>query len=213
MIKLTVKGLAKYMTSSPATQRKTLRDYKFPDPEGAVQAKYYAEARRAIEQFHSAGNDPAVAAMAVDQLRLKATRETGKKRDRIENNIRALEDYLRNFGKTTLEVLSTPELKYSRGQIVVSCFPDLYVKDGNAHKIIKLDFSKQLLKPEAIRVVLQVTFAAAQAAKLSIKPQDVIYVDVVRGARHRGARVRARLMRDVEATCQTIEDIWPNIQR
>jgi hypothetical protein len=80
VIRLTAKGLAKYMTSGAASQRKILRDYKFPDPEGAVQAKYYAEARRVIEQYHTAGNDASVIASAVDHLGTKAAREGGKRK-------------------------------------------------------------------------------------------------------------------------------------
>ena len=60
MIKITAKGLAKYMTSGEARKRKILRDYKFPDPEGAVQSKYYAEARRVIEDYHGGGNDASI---------------------------------------------------------------------------------------------------------------------------------------------------------
>ena len=91
MIRLTAKGLANYMTSGDARKRKILRDYKFPDPEGAVQAKYYAEARRIIEQYHRTGNDPSRLASNVAQLQAKANRASPKQQDRIKNNIRAVE--------------------------------------------------------------------------------------------------------------------------
>jgi hypothetical protein len=211
VIRLTAKGLAKYMTSGAASQRKILRDYKFPDPEGAVQAKYYAEARRVIEQYHSAGNDASVIAGAVDQLRTKAAREGGKKEDRLRNNIRALESYLRNFGKRSLSVLPTPDLKYSHGQVLVSAYPDLYVKDGGRHKIIKLDMGKESQKPLSIKIILQLTFAAAQRENLPVAPKDVIYVEVEHGTQHSGAKRGTRVMRDIDAACQTIEDIWPKL--
>jgi hypothetical protein len=60
--------------------------------------------------------------------------------------------------------------------------------------------------------VLQVTYAAAQAAKLPVLPKDVIYVEVEHGAQHIGVTKRARLQRDIEAACQTIEDLWPNLK-
>lgn len=211
MIRLTAKGLAKYMTSGAASQRKILRDYKFPDPEGAVQAKYYSEARRVIEQYHDEGNDASVIASAVDLLHTKASRESGKKQDRLMNNIRALESYLRNFGKRKLTVLVTPNLKYTHGQVIVSAYPDLYVKDGDRHKIIKLDMGKEIQKPQSIRIVLQITYAAAQRENLPVTPKDVIYVEVEHGAQHSGVPGRARVMRDIEAACQTIEDIWPRL--
>src|SRR5690348_11526175 len=131
MIRITAKGLAKYMTSGDARKRTILRDYKFPDPEGAVQAKYYAEARRIIEQYHSGDNDPSIIVSAVDELNAKAAREHGRKHDRLRNNIRALESYLSNFGKRKLTMLPTPDVRFTHGQVVVSAYPDLYVKDGD----------------------------------------------------------------------------------
>jgi len=211
MIRLTAKGLAKYMTSGAASQRKILRDYKFPDPEGAVQAKYYAEARRIIEQYHSTGNDASVIAGAVDQLRTRAAREGGKKEDRLRNNIRALESYLRNFGKRQLTVLPTPDLKYGHGQVLVSAHPDLYVKDGERHKVIKLDLAKESQKSQSIKIILRLMFETSRREALPIGPKDVIYIEVEHGTQHSGAKKGARLMRDIDAACQTIEDIWPKL--
>jgi hypothetical protein len=211
VIRITAKGLAKYMTSGDARKRKILRDYKFPDPEGAVQSKYYAEARRVIEQYHGGGNDASIIVSAVDELNTKAAREFDRKRDRLRNNIRALESYLSNFGKKKLTILPTPDVKFTHGQVLVSAYPDLYVKDGDRHKIIKLDLGKDHPKPEMIKIVLQVMYAAAQAANLPVLPKDIIYVEVEHGTQHSGVKKRARLQRDIEAACQTIEDVWPKL--
>jgi hypothetical protein len=50
MIKISLKGLAKFMTASPSAQRKVLRDYKYPKPEGEAQASFYRDARRDIRR-------------------------------------------------------------------------------------------------------------------------------------------------------------------
>ena len=102
-------------------------------------------------------------------------------------------------------------MKFSHGQVLVSAYPDLYVKDGDRHKIIELDLGKDHPKLEMIGIVLQVTYAAAQAANLPVLPKDVIYVEVERGTQHSGVKKRARLQRDIEAACQTIEDVWPKL--
>lgn len=211
MIRLSAKGLAKYMTSGHATQRKILSNYKNPDPEGAAQAKYYAEARHAIAQYHTSGNNAAVAVHAVQTLHSKELRSTGRSQDRVRNNIRALESYLNSFAEKYFVVLPSPDLRYTKGQVSVTAFPDLYVRDGQRHKIVKLDLGKDEPSARAINIVLQVTFAAAQSAGLPITPKDVVYLDVERGREHRGARVRSQLMRDIEAACQTIEAVWPGI--
>ena len=38
MIKITAKGLAKFMTAGESRKRSILRNFKFPDPEGYAQA-------------------------------------------------------------------------------------------------------------------------------------------------------------------------------
>lgn len=41
MIKITAKGLAKFMIANAAQQRKILKDFKNPDPDGFAQKLYY----------------------------------------------------------------------------------------------------------------------------------------------------------------------------
>jgi hypothetical protein len=102
-------------------------------------------------------------------------------------------------------------LKYTHGQVLVSAYPDLYVKDGKRHKLIKLDMGKESQKPLSIKIILQLMFAAAQRENLPIASKDVIYVEVERGGQHSGAKRGSRVMRDIDAACQTIEDIWPRL--
>jgi hypothetical protein len=53
MIKIGVKGLAKFMTSTAAAQRKVLQDYKFPDEdEPKAMRLYYGEAVDSIRTYH-----------------------------------------------------------------------------------------------------------------------------------------------------------------
>jgi hypothetical protein len=52
VIKITLKGLANFMAAAPAKQRKILRDFKYPKPEGVAQAKYYGPARQTISAYH-----------------------------------------------------------------------------------------------------------------------------------------------------------------
>jgi len=213
MIRITVKGLAKFMTSGFAGQRKILHDFKFPDPEGGVQAAYYADARRAIKEYHDSENDAAVIAYAVDDLKGKAHRETERKRTRLEHNIRALESYLDNFGDKNFKVLAMPELKYSRGAVVVSAIPDLCVQQDGRKKLIKLDFGSKEPDTKLVNIIIQVIYQAASSEGLPVTPKDVIYLDVPRGRVHKGARVRTRLNKEIQAACDNIEALWPGIKR
>lgn len=212
MIRITSKGLAKFMFGGPATQRKTLRDFKFPDPEGSVQATYYTPARNAIKRYHGEGNDPSILVHEVDRLRITAAGQTDSQRVRIENNIRALKSYLKNFGHERFRVLSTPKLNFFSGAVTVSATPDLHVEHRSTKKLVKLDLSKRAPDPKMVRAILQVTFQAALASGLEVEPGNVVYLDVHRASQYKGAKVRTRLKAEIEAACRNIEALWPGIK-
>jgi hypothetical protein len=212
MIRLTVKGLAKFMTGRPAAQRKVLRDFKFPQPEGRVQTLYYREARQAIRDYHGGGNDPALLVGAVDSLRAAADRSEGQTRARLEHNIRALKGYLKNFADKQLKILKTPRLEYAHGEVLVTASPDLFVQDNGRQKFIKLELGADAPDTAMVRVILQVMHDAAKGAGLIIRPQDVIYLDASRAVQYKGAKTRSRLQRDIEAACENIEAMWDGIK-
>jgi hypothetical protein len=212
MIKLTVKGLAKFMTRGPAAQRKILRDFKFPQPEGFVQTIYYAEARQAIRDYHAGENDPTTLIGAVDSLRAEADRSDGQTRNRLEHNIRALESYLEHFADKRFKILPTPRLGYSHRSVTVAATPDLFVEESGRRKLIKLELGADAPDRAMVKIILQVTYEAARRAGLGIRPQDVIYLDASRAVQHKGARARARLQRDIEAACENIEAMWDGIK-
>lgn len=56
--KLSLKGLADFMTASPSRQRKILRAYKYPsEDEARAKILYYREARDRIAAFHVSPHD------------------------------------------------------------------------------------------------------------------------------------------------------------
>ena len=213
-IRITVKGLAKFMRRGPAGQRTVLRSFKFPrEPEARAQTLYYAEARNGIREYHSAGNDPSTIVGTVDALRIKADRSEGQKRIRLEHNIRAMECYLLHFSGKKFEILKPPNLAYSHGNVTVAAAPDLFVREGHDEKLIRLDLAADPTEPEIITIILQVTYEAALVVGLKIKPSHVIYLDLSRGVQHIGAKPRAKLSRDIRAACENIEAMWDGIKK
>jgi hypothetical protein len=214
MIRITVKGLAKFMRKGPTGQRTVLRDFKFPrGPEARAQTVYYAEARSSIREYHMSGNDASGLVRSVDELRKKAERLTDKAKTRLEHNIRAMESYVKYFSGNRFEVLPSPRLEYSHGSVLVGATPDLFVRDGIHKKIIRLDLGVDPADEEMIRIILQVTFEAALAAGLGIRPSHVVYLDISRRQQHVGARSRTRLSRDIQAACENIAAMWEGIKR
>src|SRR5262245_23614873 len=129
-IRLGVKGLAKYMTSGAAAQRKVLRDYKYPDQEGAAQARYYRDARKHIVSLHHNGHDAAWLLHKADQLDVLAGRHGGQSAVRLTNNARALRHYARNFADREYQILSDIDLALYSGPVRITAVPDLHVYEG-----------------------------------------------------------------------------------
>ena len=97
-IEMTVNGLATYMLLSPARQRKILKDFKYPEPEGRVQAHYYREAYRILWEFYNKGHSTMWLmdeAAYLDSL-VADPREPYQKR--IKHNARTLQTFAKRFG-------------------------------------------------------------------------------------------------------------------
>jgi hypothetical protein len=205
------------MKSGPATQRNLLKTYKFPtDKYGnkRPQIVRYSEARGAIKKYHESGNDVATLLAAVGALQKKvAAIEPGKDTGRIRDNVRAIEAYMKYFSKSKFTVLDNPRTKYVHSSVEVSTSPDLFVEENGTRKLIKLDFNALPLDPESIKIVLKVMHEASIAKGLVISPKDVIYLDVSRNEQYNGAKLNKQLKKDIDAACETIEDIWPKVKQ
>ena len=215
-IKISVTGLAKFMKSGPASQRTLLKTYKFQiDKNGnkRPQIVRYSEARSAIKKYHENNNDVATLLSAVAALQKKEAANPEKDASRIHDNIRAIEAYMKHFSKNNFVVLDNPKPKYIHANVEVSASPDLYVDDSGVKKMIKLDFNSSPLDAESIKIILKVMHEASEAKNLAIAPKDVIYLDVSRNEQHTGAKLNKQLKKDIDAACETIEDIWPKVKQ
>jgi len=216
-IKISVTGLAKFMKSGPASQRTLLKTYKFTHDKSGnkrPQIVRYSEARAAIKKYHESGNDVATLLSAVAALQKKeATIDPDKDASRIKDNIRAIETYMKHFSKNKFVVLENPKPKYTHASVEVSASPDLFVDDSGTKKMIKLDFNSSALDLESIKVILKVMHEASVIKNLGVAPKDVIYLDVSRNEQHGGAKLNKNLKKDIDAACETIEDIWPKVKQ
>jgi hypothetical protein len=210
-MRITLKGLAQFMTSRPARQRKILKDFKFPDPEGHAKALYYAEARKAVHAFHSQGNDVGILVRTSLRLERRAVEEGGASARRLRNNVTALTQYATHFVGQLYEVLADRRLQLEYGPVVITVVPDLHVRERRREKIVKVEFSKDEPSPLMIQIITQGMLQAADQAGIDLRSGDALYIDVRRGALHRGGRTRAALARDIEAACMNIADMWDSI--
>jgi len=215
MIKISVKGLAKFMTASPAGQRRVLKEFKFPDDdEPRAMRLYYGEAVDAIKGYHNL--EVPDRQWLLDQSQLinqLASVLGGQSAVRLRNNGRAVKQYSDSFHHRKFTILTDLRMALVHGDVRITVVPDLHVKEGNKEKIVKLDFSRSGAEEAQLRIISQCMFEAFRAEHGAITPSAVLYLAVASGAEHRGARVGARVLADVRAACENIGALWNSITR
>jgi hypothetical protein len=200
------------MTSNAARQRTILKTYKDSETDEA-QAKihYYVDARDGVLAYHRNNRPAGWLIEKAATLEAQASLESGRRRTKLRHNGRALRAYENFFGSKTYEILpaSTLPLVYAGVRVIVR--PDLHVIENGKEKIMKLDFSVTEPSTMFSRIISQCLFEAACNNGISLPSASVIFLDVPRGRSHKGARVGARMKKDIEASCMTIAAIWDGI--
>lgn len=214
MIDITVKGFAKFMTTANASHRhKVLRDYKFPEPEGQVQAIFYEPARRAIKGYHVSSNGTGILSKAIVDLRLRAKEVAGASRRRLLHNSDAINGYLRHFANPKLGLQPIPRLSLQIGGVQIKASPDLFLSKNGKTKIVKLELTDTQPNDKQAQIITQIVFEACLQSGIQAKPKDVEYWHIRHGQSYKGAKTRTRLKAEIEAACAEIEALWPTIQK
>ncbi|MGE3172687.1 MAG: hypothetical protein AB7O97_08675 [Planctomycetota bacterium] len=210
--KLSLRGLAKYMTASPHVQRKILHEFKYPNQAAAAAMRhYYVPATEAITLHHAddRGADWLRQRAAVFDAQAAAEAQAGRAR-KLASNAKALRHYARNFADREFTMRKQPSWRLTYGDVIISVRPDLHVVENGKVKVIRLGFLSQAPDPRAVRIETQCLFEAAAPA-LGLTSSQVLHFDVPRASVTRGARLGARLAKDIEATCATISTLWDSI--
>lgn len=213
MIKLSFHALADFMSSSPAKQRKTLFDYKYPDEdEPTAKRLYYRESRDAIRGYHAGSKDSEWLEDKASRLEDLASVNPSKPASvRLKSNSRALRAYARNYDSDAI-ILSDPfkgSLTY--GDIVISVNTDLRGIERKKEKIIRLDYSRDEPDAKYCSIAAQIMFEAACEADIDLPTSAFVIRHIESRTDYTPARKGARILRDIEATCENIQAIWQTL--
>lgn len=212
-IRLTVKGLAKYIVGSPAQQRRVLQDFKYPNTdEPAAMRQYYQDATNAVRAFHRNGHDRVRLREQAQSLATRARLTGGSTGTRLRNNARGLQQYEEHFGGRVFEVQAAQTMRLVFSEVQIALNPELHVMERGRAKLMKLNFASDVPSEIEVKVIVQCLYEAANRQLGQFPASAVLLLDVPRGVEHRGARAGARTLRDIEAACETIAGIWPQIQ-
>lgn len=212
MIKLTLKGLAKYVAASPAAQRKILQDFKYPlADEPFAMRVYYREATVCLKDYIANRHSGDWLRERSNQLAAAKDGDSRTGARRRRQNAEAIRLYERHFGDRQLEILSLPRFRLHFHDVAVSVVPDIRLREGTKTMLIKLQFGGRRLATTSIRVITQCMLAAANSGGYDLAPSSVIYLDLPRDVVHTAPRAGQRILRDIRAACETISQIWESI--
>lgn len=212
MIQITLKGLAKFMTASPAKQRKILRDFKYPNEEGLAMAQFYKEVRDVIRTYHKSGREKDWLLDKAKEVRQMAViAPKGGTARRLSHNARAIEQYAEGFAEREFEILSDLDVSITGEAIKVKINPELHVREGGKEKLVKLEFTREAPESALTKIVCQTMYEGALSKSKAFTPSCVLYLDVPRGIEYRGARQGSRMKAEIDAACKNIVSMWPSI--
>lgn len=208
--KLSLRGLAKYMTAGEHAKRKILREFKYPNEAGAAAMRhYYVPATDAILLHHAGkkGEDWLQQNWSRFEADAAATTKDGERR-KLRSNATALRHYAKHFADRKYEKAKRgPTWRLEFGDVIVSVRPDLHVVEKGTEKVIRLGFPD--LEGDAVKIMAQGLLEAASRS-LGLGSSQVLYFDVPNGTVAKG-RAGARLRNDIEAACATISTLWDSI--
>jgi hypothetical protein len=210
MIQLSYTAIADFILASPTVQRKTLRDYKYPDEDEPLAKRlYYREARDSIRAYHNGTKEPEWLQEQSDRLaQLADLNPKTPAKVRLKNNARTLLAYSRHYEGNQLSLSQPFKGTLSYGPVTIRVNPDLFAEEKAKHKIIRLDHSRDTPDPKYCTIVAQLMYEAALSSGLSLPASAFVVRHIESRTDYSPARKGARVLKDVMATCENIVGIW-----
>jgi len=217
--KISMKGLARFMTEDAVKQRKTLFTYKYPDDrESKAQRAYYRDATQAIERFHAVVRNSSWLlnrAVPLETEAMALSDEQWRRKTRLNHNARAMREYANSFGNRRFKLLDRVSFSLAHQSVNVNVFPDLRVEERGLEKWIKFDFTAgetdDKLRKRKWKIMCQLMLAVCDQEGLGLPSGRFLVLEPSSGREHREARYGARIGAEILATCANIASIWHSI--
>jgi hypothetical protein len=222
---ISLNRLALYINSKSARQREFLRQRKYPEEEFNL-GTYHIESREAISQYLADGaDDTAIIHKSIQSLTQLAPPKVGTQR-RVNANIDVLERFLELLdkidfkgGNPSLGQHNPPKLKVHN--LPISVHPDI-ILSGEGPK------GKKYIGAIKLQLSRANAFDSDMAGHVSAVLQEyckeyfahngeIVYapycqvIDVGSSNVFSGVKSTAQRLRDIDAACHTIVDLWPSI--
>jgi len=210
-IRISVSGMAEFVTSPGRSTKSLLHPYKFNKRgEGFVRSRYYQLAIAAIRAYHAAGNDIAVFEKNIHELQARAEATTKPwERPKLANNIRAIEAYRRVYGNRHFTICPNHRLEYRINEIIVTARPDLWVQENDTQVLLKIGLAKK--RPAYVDILLTIIRKAAVNSGYRIRSKNIVYLDVSTGKELICSAGLRRFNKVFAEKAREIVTVWPTI--
>jgi len=211
MLKISMKTLTNFMAKSTISRKTLVKNLKYPKSENKIPIVYYQKALSSIKKFHKDNLDVTFLQNQIKKIIKEAdiAEKQGTKKWLMLNAV-AIEHYIEFFSNKKYEILAMHRIASVFNNVVVSSTPDLYVKEREQHKLIKLDFSKDEPDEDIPAIITHLMFEAQNLLGLGISPKNIVYMDVFRGNEY-PLRISKDLLNNITSACDDFESIWNSI--
>lgn len=207
---LTVSGLAAFITGDPLKQRSTLRDFKYPEPEGEGRAMYYSKSNNLIRSaLHSSSPELRLRTNAIELEQELSTLD--KIPGRSEHNLRVIKQFADIVATRNFTPAPRRHIAFVHAGVTIRATPELYVMEGGVLKLVKLHHKETPAGVNAANIIRRAIWLAATRSGLDIQPNQVVLLHTATG-KELGTKARnQRLTELIQAACENIAMIWPTI--
>ncbi|HEY6176487.1 MAG TPA: hypothetical protein VIX73_18655 [Kofleriaceae bacterium] len=236
MIKLSVRAIAQYLVSDPATRLQLLRDRKFIAPESIARARFYSEARTSITAYHRGALSRDMIEARVVSMRREARYANPSQSCELMHNADVLERYLYYQGHRELELAPPPTADLVRSDVVIAVRPSLFAIEHGERRLIFLELREaprraaMRIDPtggaaprpagravgvptprDSLSLIAELAFEAFRPVLWNLAPRSVQVVDVRRGIVNELQAAGSAIGRDLAEACKTISQLWPQL--
>lgn len=211
MIKMSAKGLAKFISAGPATQRKIVQDFKYPNADEPFAMRvYYREAKNSLRAYITDQQSSDWLHEQAQVLTQPTSNQSPSHLRRLKQNADAIVQFDQYFGGRKLEVVECPRFQLKFAAVSVSAAPDLLLREETATWLIKVQFGGPKPDKRVVGILAQLLLEGANSRGLALQASSVVYLDVIRNDVYT-ARNGTRTLRDIKAACETISQVWDSI--
>lgn len=207
-IKISAKDFAEFVMGGPGKKASTVRKILKPKSlEAIIPSGYYKRAISIIRGYHDRDNDNAFVTRELKSLYGEAeTAKTPQARTKWNNNLRAVESYLKVFASRTWKVIRCPRIHYSSSEVRISGNPDLAIQESDRVRLVKLGVRKEKETEDMVRLMLRVIYQAAKE-KVRVTTRDITYFDVRTGEAISGEPTDSHLAQTIDNGCRVLQQM------